>query len=231
MSLKILLVDDEKDIVEFLRYNLEREGFEVICAYNGQIALDKLVEKPDLIMLDVMMPRMDGFEVCRRIREKPEFRSTPIVFLTARSSEVDEIKALNDLGANDYIIKPVTQNRLIARVRANLRTAGVDPEGGREGPVNIKTGPLEIDRGKYVVLIDGIEISFPKKEFELLYFLANNPNTVHKRETLLANIWGSEVYVGDRTVDVHIRKIREKLEEYADLIETIKGVGYRFRDG
>jgi two-component system, OmpR family, alkaline phosphatase synthesis response regulator PhoP len=230
MKPKILLVDDEKDIVEFLRYNLEQEGFEVICSYNGQIALDMLAKKPDLIILDVMMPRMDGFELCKLIREKPEYSSTPIVFLTARSSEVDEVKALEELGATDYITKPISPRLLVARVKSNLRKIGIPENEETEEPLQIKTGPLKIDRERYVVYIDGVETLFPKKEFELLYFLANNPGVVHNREVLMSRIWGSEVYVGDRTVDVHIRKIREKLEKYSDLIETIKGVGYRFRD-
>ncbi|MHC1736651.1 MAG: response regulator transcription factor [Ignavibacteriaceae bacterium] len=230
MKAKILLVDDEKDIVEFLRYNLEQEGFEVICSYNGQIALDMLAQKPDLIILDVMMPRMDGFELCKIIRGKPEHSSTPIVFLTARSSEVDEVKALEELGATDYITKPISPRLLVARVKSNLRKIGIPESEELEEPLQIKTGPLKIDRERYVVYIEGVETPFPKKEFELLYFLANNPGVVHNREVLMSRIWGSEVYVGDRTVDVHIRKIREKLEKHSDLIETIKGVGYRFRD-
>jgi len=237
MKAKILLVDDEKDIVEFLRYNLEHEGFEVICSYNGQMALEMLSvsrsdfqsQKPNLIILDVMMPKMDGFELCKLIREKPEYRSTPIVFLTARSSEVDEVKAL-ELGATDFITKPISPLKLVARVKSNLRKLHIEGLELDEGPLQIKIGPLEIDRERYVVFIDRAETPFPKKEFELLYYLACNPGIVHRRETLLNNIWGSEVYVGDRTVDVHIRKIREKLEKHSDLIETIKGVGYRFRD-
>jgi len=224
---KILLVDDEKDIVEFLQYNLKQEGFDVITAYDGIETLTKIKENPDLIILDIMMPKMDGFEVCRRIRNMNGHEHTPIIFLTAKSGEVDEIKGL-ELGASDYIQKPISPRKLIARVKANLR--GSDKtSGSKTVPQKVKIGPLQIDKDKYEISIDGKLKVFPRKEFEILYYLANNPGRVFSREVLLKDIWGPDVYVVDRTVDVHIRKIREKLDKYFNLIETIKGVGYRFK--
>jgi two-component system alkaline phosphatase synthesis response regulator PhoP len=204
MKAKILLADDEKDIIEFLKYNLEIEGFEVITAYDGEEALSKISQKPDLILLDIMMPKVDGFEVCNRIRQIPGFEKTPVIFLTAKSGELDEIHGL-ELGANDYIKKPISPKKLIA--------------------------PLVINKDYYTVFIEKEEKIFPRKEFELLYYLANHPGKVFSRDALLKDIWGTGVYVVDRTIDVHIRKIREKLDDHADLIETIKGVGYRFKRG
>lgn len=224
---KILLVDDEKDIVEFLKYNLEQENFEVLVGYNGEEALEKISQKPDLVILDIMMPKMDGFEVCRRLRATPGFENVPVIFLTAKSGEIDEIKGL-ELGASDYIQKPISPKKLVARVNSNLRKFE-DGSVPVAGPVNIKIGPLDIDKEKYVIRVNGEKTIFPRKEFELLYFLASNPGKVLNREALLKNVWGADVYVVDRTVDVHIRKIREKLKSYSDLIETVKGVGYRFK--
>jgi two-component system alkaline phosphatase synthesis response regulator PhoP len=223
MKAKILLADDEKDIIEFLKYNLEIEGFEVITAYDGEEALDKIVQNPDLILLDIMMPKVDGFEVCRRIRKIQGFEKTPVIFLTAKSGELDEIQGL-ELGANDYIKKPISPKKLIARVKANLRNMEPVSE-----PARISIGHLVIDKDNYTVFIEKEEKVFPRKEFELLYYLANHPGKVFSRDVLLKDIWGTGVYVVDRTIDVHIRKIREKLEGHADLIETIKGVGYRFK--
>ena len=224
---KILLVDDEPDIVEFLKYNLEQQDFEVIVGHNGEEALQKLVEKPDLILLDIMMPKLDGFETCKRIREKKEFENVPIVFLTAKAGEIDEIKGL-ELGASDYIQKPISPNKLIARVKSNLRKAE-SSNLNKSGPIKVKYGPIDINKEKYEVFIDGEKKIFPRKEFEVLYFLVNNPGRVFGREILLKEVWGSDVYVVDRTVDVHVRKIREKLDKHADLIETVKGVGYRLK--
>jgi two-component system alkaline phosphatase synthesis response regulator PhoP len=223
---KILLADDEKDIVEFLQYNLKQEGFEVVSAYDGLETLDKIKENPHLIILDIMMPGMDGYEVCKRIRSTTGFENTPIIFLTAKSGEVDEIKGL-DLGASDYIQKPISPRKLIARVKANLRSSDKGRE--KKTPLRITIGPLLIDKEKYEVTVGGKMKIFPRKEFEVLYYLANNPGRVFGRETLLKDVWGPNVYVVDRTVDVHIRKIREKLDEHSDLIETVKGVGYRFK--
>ena len=227
MKTKILLVDDEPDIVEFLQYNLKYEGFEVITAFDGLEALSKISENPDLIILDIMMPKMDGYEVCKKIRSTSGFESTPIIFLTAKVGEVNEILGL-ELGASDYIQKPISPKKLVARVKSNLRKVEVQT-GEKKSPSKIKIGPLLIDREQYVVHIDGSEKIFPRKEFEVLFYLANNPGRVFSRDTLLKDVWGTDVYVVDRTVDVHIRKIREKLEKYSDLIETVKGVGYRFK--
>ena len=227
MNEKILLVDDEKDIVEFLQYNLEKEGFEVIIAYDGAQAIQKLVDKPDLIILDIMMPKINGFEVCKIIRETEGFERTPIIFLTAKSSEMDEIKGL-ELGGDDFIRKPISPQKLIARVNANLRKREYS-SSEEKSHLNLKIGPIEINREKYVVKIDNKEVFFPKKEFELLYYLASQPGKVFNRDILLKKIWGDDIYVVERTIDVHVRKIREKLGKYEDLIETIKGVGYRFK--
>lgn len=224
---KILLVDDDLDIVEFLKYNLEQQNFEVIVGHNGEEALRKLIDKPDLILLDVMMPKLDGFETCKRIRENKEFENVPIIFLTAKSGEIDEIKGL-ELGASDYIQKPISPNKLIARVKSNLRKAE-SFNLKQSGPIKIKYGPIEINKEKYEVFIDGEKKVFPRKEFEVLYFFVNSPGKVFGREALLKEVWGANVYVVDRTVDVHIRKIREKLDKHADLIETVKGVGYRLK--
>lgn len=228
MKTKILLVDDEKDIVEFLQYNLANEGFKVITAYNGQEALDRLTQKPDLIILDVMMPKMDGYETCAKIRAIDEFKNTPIIFLTAKSSELDEVHGLN-IGADDFIQKPISPKKLIARVKSNLRKLeNTQTENQSAGELTI--GPLVINRDKYEVTIKGKLVFFPKKEFEILFYLASNPGKVFDREKILSDVWGDEVFVVARTVDVHVRKIREKLDKYADLIETMKGVGYRFKE-
>ncbi len=227
MKTKILLVDDEKDIVEFLEYNLKQEGFEVITAYDGDEALKKITKNPDLILLDIMMPKLDGYEVCKKIREQEQFRTTPIVFLTAKSAERDEILGL-ELGASDFIQKPISPKKLIARVKSNLRKSD-SAAASKDEPTKVQIGPLVIDRQTYTVQIDGEERIFPRKEFEVLFFLANNPGRVFSRENLLKDIWGADVFVVDRTVDVHVRKIREKLEKYSDLIETVKGVGYKFK--
>lgn len=226
MKTKILLVDDERDIVEFLQYNLEKEGFDVIQAYDGNEALDKINQKPDLVILDIMMPKLNGFEVYQKIRENNSYKDIPIIFLTAKSGEIDEIKGL-ELGASDYIQKPISPKKLIARVKSNLRKS--DSAIRRNQPITIKTGPLLIDKEKYIVYLNNKQLIYPRKEFEILYFLANNPGRVFSRDLLLREVWGPDIYVVDRTVDVHIRKIREKLGKYADMIETIKGVGYKFR--
>jgi len=227
MSAKILLVDDEKDIVEFLKYNLELEGFDVITAYDGIQALDKLQENPSLIILDIMMPRLDGYDTVKKIKSIEKFSGIPIIFLTAKSGEADEIIGL-ELGANDYIQKPISPKKLIARVKSNLRKKDISTEE-KTLPKQLKIGPLFINRETYTIKINGEKKIFPRKEFELLYFLANHPGHVFSREALLKDIWGADVYVVDRTVDVHIRKVREKLDEHADLIETVKGVGYKFK--
>jgi len=229
MKTKILIVEDERDIVEFLTYNLELENFTVIAAHDGEEGLKKMSEKPDIVLLDIMMPKMDGYEVCRRIRENKQTAKLPVIFLTAKSSEYDELRGL-DLGANDYILKPVSPAKLVAKVKSTLRNVSNIGSDENETLTNVKMGPIEIDREKYTVSINSTEKVFPRKEFELLFYLISTPGTVYNRATLLRDVWGSDVFVVDRTVDVHVRKIREKLDEYQYLIETVKGVGYRFKE-
>lgn len=228
MKKRILVVDDERDIVDLIGYNLTKEGYDVFSAYNGREALDKVSLKPDLVILDLMMPVLDGFETCKCLKGDSATAGIPVIFLTASSSEVDEVLGL-ELGADDYIQKPISPRKLIARVKAVFRRAGHAADGLREPPV-IRANRLEINRSNYTVHLGKKEIFLPKKEFELLALLAANRGKVFSREVLLNAIWGSEVVVIDRTVDVHIRKIREKLGEDAAGIETIKGVGYKFRE-
>lgn len=226
MQSKILVVDDEKDILELLKYNLEKEGFDVVTASNGKQALKLLNQNFSLVVLDVMMPEMDGWEVCKAIRRDQTYSSLPVIFLTARDTEIDEVVGL-ELGADDYITKPVKVRTFIARVKRALRVKEDVPQIKASG--SVKIGEMEIFTENYIVKVGQKEISLPKKEFEVLLFLARHPNRVITRQTLLNEIWGHDVYVIDRTVDVHIRKIREKLGSYADNIETVKGVGYRFK--
>jgi two-component system, OmpR family, alkaline phosphatase synthesis response regulator PhoP len=219
---KVLVVDDEESILELLKYNLEKGGYEVKTASDGMRAVE-LAKRfvPDLVLLDIMMPKMDGVETCRQIREIPEMHQAFIVFLTARSEEYSEVAAF-DVGADDYITKPIKPRALMSRISALFR------RDAKKSPQQslITLGDLTIDRTSYTIKINNKEVNLPKKEFELLYFLAQNPNKVFSREDLLQNIWGTDVYVLARTVDVHIRKVREKIgEEY---ITTVKGVGYKF---
>ena len=227
MRTKILLVDDEKDIVEFLQYNLEKEGFDVIVAYDGEEALKKVNEMPDLIVLDIMLPKINGFDVCKRIRSNERFEGIPIIILTAKNTEIDEILGL-ELGANDYIVKPISPQKLIVRIKANLKK--IEKSNIQFKPNQIVIGPVVIDREKYSIFIDKEEISLTRKEFDLIYYLANQQGKVINREVLLKEVWGEDIYVVERTVDVHVRKIREKLGDYANIIETVKGVGYRFKE-
>ena len=224
---KILIVDDEKDIIEFIQYNLEQEGFQVITAYNGKEAIATIKEKPDLIVLDVMMPGLDGYEVCEKIRAKEKYKNIPILFLTAKSSEQDEVHGL-DIGADDYIAKPVSIKKLIARIKSNLRRS--DLNSNEKIKSIIEAGPIKIDKEKYVVYLNKDKLVFPRKEFELISYLAENEGKVVPRDQILNAIWGEDVFVVDRTIDVHIRKIREKLGDYSNIIETVKGVGYRFKE-
>ncbi len=219
---KVLVVDDEEPILELLKYNLEKQGYDVRTAAEGQEAVD-IAKKfhPDLVLLDIMMPKMDGVEACRQIRAIPELINTFIVFLTARAEEYSEIAAF-DGGADDYILKPIKPRALMSRISAIFRRDSKKKSTSSQ----IKIGDLIVDRTSYTVKINGREVSLPKKEFELLFFLAQNPNKVFNREELLQNIWGSDVYVLARTVDVHIRKVREKIGD--DYITTVKGVGYKF---
>ncbi len=222
---KVLVVDDEEPILELLKYNLEKQGYDVRTATDGQIAVDTAKKfHPDLVLLDIMMPKMDGVEACRQIRAIPELANTFIVFLTARSEEYSEVAAF-DVGADDYITKPIKPRALMSRISALFRRDSKKKSSSNQ----IKIGDLLIDRTSYTIKVKGREISLPKKEFELLFFLAQNPNKVFSRDDLLQNIWGSDVYVLARTVDVHIRKVREKIGD--DYITTVKGVGYKFNLG
>lgn len=219
---KVLVVDDEESILELLKYNLEKGGYEVRTAGDGAEAVE-MARKfiPDLVLLDIMMPKMDGVEACRILRSFPELQNTFIVFLTARSEEYSEVAGF-DVGADDYISKPIKPRALMSRIAALFRR-----ESKKKGASSqIKMGDLVIDRTSYTIKVKGKEISLPKKEFELLFFLAQNPNKVFSRDDLLQNIWGTDVYVLARTVDVHIRKVREKIGD--DYITTVKGVGYKF---
>lgn len=218
---KILLVDDEPDILEFLSYNLKAEGYNVFTAENGKRGIEIAEKKnPDLIILDVMMPEMDGIETCSEMRKIQKLKHTLIAFLTARNEDYSQIVGF-DAGADDYITKPVKPKVLISRIKALLRRAGDKPEFN-----TIEVGGLQIDREKYLVRKGTQEIVFPKKEFELLALLASKPGRVFTREEILNKVWGEDVVVGDRTIDVHIRKLREKLGE--EFIRTVKGIGYKF---
>jgi two-component system, OmpR family, alkaline phosphatase synthesis response regulator PhoP len=220
---KILLVDDEPDILEFLSYNLKKEGYDVFTANNGKEAIVVAKkERPDLIILDVMMPDMDGIETCREIRELPGLKEVMIAFLTARSEDYSQIAGF-EVGADDYINKPIKPRVLISRIAALLRRGK-----SSNVPANDKLdmGGIRIDRERYLVIQNEKEINLPKKEFELLALLASKPGKVFTREAILDKVWGGEVIVGDRTIDVHVRKLREKLGE--DFIKTVKGIGYKF---
>ena len=221
-SHKVLVVDDEESIVELLKYNLEKSGYVVRTALDGVQAAE-VAKKflPDLVLLDIMMPKMDGVETCRLLRSIPELQKTFIIFLTARAEEYSEVAAF-DVGADDYITKPIKPRALMSRINAFFRR---DTKKSTQVSM-INVGDLVIDRSSYTIKVSNREIYLPKKEFELLYFLALNPNKVFTREDLLQNIWGTDVYVVARTVDVHIRKVREKIGE--DYITTVKGVGYKF---
>lgn len=219
---KILIVDDEPDISELLHYNLTREGYEVAQAENGKRAIEiAQLFKPNVILMDVMMPVLDGIAACRHLREMNEFKNTHIIFLTARAEEFSEVAAF-DAGADDFITKPIKPRALLSRLAAVARRDAQQEEQEQVIEIN----GFKIDRTSFAVYKGDEIIILPKKEFELLAFLAATPNKVFSREELLNNIWGSDVYVLARTVDVHIRKVREKIGE--DNIRTIKGVGYKF---
>ena len=220
---KILVVDDEPDIVELIAYNLKREGYQVHTAANGQEAVTTAKKvMPDLIILDVMMPKMDGIEACRIMRAIPEFKSTFMVFLTARSEEYSEIAGFN-VGADDYIAKPIKPRALLSRINAILRRNMQNDEMVDE---KLDVKDLVIDREAFLVFKNGEKIVLAKKEFELLYLLASKPGKVYTREAILKNIWEDSVVVTNRTIDVHIRKLREKIGE--GYVSTVKGVGYKF---
>lgn len=220
-NITILLVDDEPDILEIVRYNLVAEGYKVKTAENGLEAISKAKKsKPHLILLDVMMPEMNGIEACRKIRELPELSETVIAFLTARGEDYSELAGF-DAGADDYITKPIKPKVLVGRVKGLLRRFKT-PEVEK----NMKFGNLTIIQDEYKILLGNEELSLPRKEFELLSLLASQPGKVFKREDILNLIWGLDVIVGDRTIDVHIRKLREKIGD--EKFKTVKGVGYKF---
>jgi two-component system, OmpR family, alkaline phosphatase synthesis response regulator PhoP len=221
-SIKILLVDDEPDIIEFLGYNLKKEGYQVFSASNGIEAIATARKNhPDLIVLDVMMPDMDGIETCRQIREIPELRDVLVAFLTARSEDYTQIAGF-EVGADDYITKPVKPRVFISRVKALLRR--LQSPGASSDTMLF--GDVRIDKERHLVFKGDQEISLPKKEFRLLALLSSKPGKVFTREYILEQVWGDDVVVGDRTIDVHIRKLREKIGE--DHFKTVKGVGYKF---
>lgn len=219
---KILLVDDEQDILDFLSYNLKKEDFQVFTALNGKDAITiAKKEVPNLIVLDVMMPEMDGIDTCREIREIPALKDVMIAFLSARNEDYSQIAGF-EVGADDYITKPIKPRVFISRIKALLRRYSPD----QQKPSQVDLGGVRIDKEKYMVYKDDVEISFPKKEFKLLSLLASKPGKVFTREYILEQVWGDEVVVGDRTIDVHVRKLREKLGD--SYIKTIKGIGYKF---
>ncbi|HQS24217.1 MAG TPA: response regulator transcription factor [Sediminibacterium sp.] len=218
---QILIADDEPDILEIIRYNLEKEGYEVHTAKDGNEAIEKAKQLyPDLIILDIMMPRKNGVEVCQILRTQPSFQDTLIIFLTAMSDESSQIKGL-ETGADDYISKPISPKVLVSRVNALFRRV-TSKEAGK----TLQIGNIAIDPVKFLVSVDGNEVILAKKEFELIYLLASKPGRVFLRNEILTQVWGNEVIVGDRTIDVHVRKVRQKLG--IDCITTVKGVGYKF---
>ncbi|RAR50375.1 response regulator transcription factor [Flavobacterium lacus] len=220
-EIKILLVDDEQDILEIVGYNLAQEGYQIVTAVNGKEAVQKAKkELPHLIIMDVMMPEMDGMEACEHIRKIPELSNVIVAFLTARSEDYSQVAGF-EAGADDYIAKPIKPKVLVSKVKALLRRLKED-----EAKSDVLTvGNIEVNREEYKIIQGGKEIILPRKEFELFYLLASKPGKVFKREEILDKVWGNEVVVGGRTIDVHIRKLREKIGD--DLFKTIKGVGYK----
>lgn len=217
---KVLIVDDEEDLLDMVSYNLKKEGFKVYTAQNGKEGLQLAIDVfPDLILLDVMMPEMDGIEACMEIRSQPNLEGVVIAFLTARGEDYSQIAGF-DSGADDYITKPIKPRVLVSRIKALLRRKNMNLSTDEN-----TTESLKIDREKYIAIKDGSEIHLPKKEFELLALLLSKPGKVFTRDVILNSVWGMEVVVGDRTIDVHIRKLREKVGD--DYIKTVKGVGYK----
>jgi two-component system, OmpR family, alkaline phosphatase synthesis response regulator PhoP len=222
-EIRILLVDDEPDILEIVGYNLAQEGYQIFTAENGKEAVESAKKnQPNLIIMDVMMPEMDGIEACEIIRKIPELTQTIITFLTARSEDYSMLAGF-DVGADDYIAKPIKPKVLVSKVKALLRRSKIIDPANSE---TLNVGEIEINREEYKIFKGGSEINLPRKEFELFYLLASKPGKVFKREEILDKVWGNEVIVGGRTIDVHIRKLREKIGE--ELFKTVKGVGYKF---
>jgi two-component system alkaline phosphatase synthesis response regulator PhoP len=221
-SVHILIVDDEEDIRMLLQYNLQKEGYKVDTVADGMACMEFIQkQKPTLILLDVMMPVLDGIEVCERIKANDQYQDILICFLTARNEDYSQIAGL-DAGADDYIAKPIKTKVLLSRIQAMLRRSK------HHKPVAPPKPNFHINREKYLLEKDGVELQLPRKEFELLALLASRPNFVFKREQILEKVWGTDIIVGDRTIDVHIRKIREKIGEH--YISTIKGIGYKFNE-
>lgn len=224
-SFKILIVDDEPDILEFLQYNLEKEGYDVRLANNGNEALVLVKQEvPDLIVLDIMMPLMDGIICCKAIRELPNCHSTIITFLTARQEDYIQIDGL-EAGGDDFMNKPIRIPVFLSKIKSLLRRKD-NEEGNKDGEWVLTFGDLKIDKSQYVVKKGDDEIKLPKKQFELLLLLSSKPGNVFRREDILSSIWGSDIFISDRTIDVHIRKLREKIGD--DFFQTVKGVGYKF---
>lgn len=223
---RILLVDDEEDILEFVSYNLQREGFRVFSARNGLEAIEMAGKvKPDLVILDVMMPEMDGIAACEEIRKLPSCKNVIIAFLTARGEDYSQIAGF-EAGADDYITKPIRPKVLISRVKALLKRSGGIGADATENDKILNIGDMVIDKERYVLIIEGRELTLPRKEFELLSLLVSKPDKVFTRDEIYKGVWGNNVIVGDRTIDVHIRKLREKIGN--DHIRTLKGIGYKF---
>ena len=221
-NIKILVVDDEEDILEFLSYNLRAEGYDIIVADNGILAIELAKqEQPSLIILDVQMPNMDGITTCEKIREIPSLKETVVTFLTARSEDYSQIAGF-EAGADDYITKPIRPKVLVSRVKALLKRRGTTQDSNSI----IELGDIVIDKEKHLTTYKGQEVIFAKKEFKLLKLLISKPGKVFTREEILEKVWGSDIIVGDRTIDVHIRKLREKLADH--YVKTVKGVGYKF---
>ena len=221
-NIKILVVDDEEDILEFLSYNLRAEGYDVVVADNGILAIELAKqEQPSLIILDVQMPDMDGITTCEKIREIPSLKETVVTFLTARSEDYSQIAGF-EAGADDYITKPIRPKVLVSRVKALLKRRGITQDTNSI----IELGDIVIDKEKHLTTYKGQEVIFAKKEFKLLKLLISKPGKVFTREEILEKVWGTDIVVGDRTIDVHIRKLREKLADH--YVKTVKGVGYKF---
>ncbi len=226
---KILVIEDEADILEVVQYNLAREGYKVVCVRDGATGLSRVKQDaPDLVILDLMLPGMDGLEVCRRIRQDPISAGTPVVMLTAKAEESDVILGLG-LGADDYVTKPFSPRELVARVRTVLRRGPVREE--RIAGERVVRGELVIDIGRHQVEVGGHPIPFTPTELRLLHFLASHPGRVFSRSHLLSRVIGEDAIVTDRNIDVHVRAVRAKLGDHREAIETVRGVGYRFKDG
>jgi two-component system phosphate regulon response regulator PhoB len=228
VSKRILVVDDEPDLVDLVCFNLSEAGHRVDSALSGREALDKLTRaRPDLLILDLMLPDVEGTEICRRVRSDPRLRSLPVLMLTARAEEMDRVVGF-EVGADDYLTKPFSPRELVLRVRALLRRAAGE-EGEAEKAV-LEQGPLELDIERHRCRVGGREVELTAKEFQLLETLMRRPGRVQSRERLLDAVWGTEVTVTHRTIDTHLKRLREKLGEAGDLIETVRGVGYRFAE-